>query len=246
MIGAVASVLLIVVATQHRSAMVAVAGSLLLWLTVLHKGRGPGAIGTPRLTLATLVLAGILVLVNSTVATPTLERFQALIQASEDPNSAWRLYSWGLLIAGFVQSPILGHGFGGNLPSFLFRGRAYGLDPTVPIGAHNSYLFLLFKEGIIGFGLAIAFAVSVFAFTLPRLRRMELGEDRWIAGAAMGAFAFVCLFAAFNVVLEGPFMGMFFWIYPALAEAILRNRTGVEAPVETAGMSVVPARAGTS
>src|SRR6266850_1973572 len=240
-LGAVACVLLIVVATQHRSAIVAIAGSLLLWLAILHKGRGPGAIGTPGLTLVTVLMAALFVLLNSHIAAPTLDRFRALIQSSEDPNSAWRLYSWGLMIAGIAQAPLLGHGFGGNLPSFLFHGQAYGLDPTVPIGAHNSYLFLLFKEGIIGFGLAVAFAASVFAFCLPRVHRNDSGEDRWIAGAAIGAFSFVCLFAAFNVVLEGPYMGMFFWIYPALAEAILRNGSRTDAPLETVGASLVPA-----
>jgi O-antigen ligase len=220
---ALASVMLIVVVTQHRSAVIALACALALWLLVLNRGRGRGAIGSRAATIALLVAAVLVVAIDWQTAIATLGRIRAIQGGAEEFNAVWRLYVWSLLVGGFLDSPLVGHGFGANLPAFLFRGVRYGFDPSVPVGAHNSYLFVLFKEGIVGAGLLLAYIVAVSRLVLSRIITRKERDETWIAGAAMGGFVFVALFAAFNVVLEGPYMGMFFWVYPALAEGVLRT-----------------------
>jgi len=200
---------------------------------VLNRGRGRGSIGSRAATIALLIAAALVVAVDWQTLIATLGRIRAIKGGPEEFNAVWRLYVWNLLVNGFRESPFVGHGFGANLPAFLFRGIGYGLDPNVPVGAHNSYLFVLFKEGILGAGLLLAYIVAISRLILGRLITRKAGEESWIAGAAMGGFLFVAVFAVFNVVLEGPYMGMFFWVYPALAEGVLR--TAAVPPREVVG-----------
>jgi len=224
-LGVLASLILAVVITQHRSAVIALACALALWLLVLCRWRGAGAIGSRTVTIALLVVAVLVVAIDQQTAMATLGRLRALGGAPEEFNAVWRLYLWGLLVNGFLDSPIVGHGFGANLPAFVFRGVRFGFDPSVALGAHNSYLFVLFKEGLIGATLLLGYIVSLFRLAVRRMATAH-ADDIWLAGAAMGGFVFVALFAAFNVVLEGPYMGIFFWVYPALAEGVLRTAHG--------------------
>jgi hypothetical protein len=43
-------------------------------------------------------------------------------------------------------------------------------------------------------------------------------ESRWVVSASLGALVFVAIFAAFNVVLEGPYMALLFWVFAGVAE----------------------------
>jgi len=213
----------IIVATQHRSAALALAASGAAWVTFLHRGRAPGSIGSPSrlILIGVAVMAAIALL--GTVGAATYSRLFESSPTTGDYNALWRLYLWKQLFQGFLGSPVVGHGFGANLPLFMFRGELYGDDPVVGVGSHNSYLFVLYKEGLIGLSFLILFSGLVFLRIRKGLRETKSVEGRWLASAFGAAFIFVAMYACFNVVLEGPYMGMFFWTYPALAEAALNR-----------------------
>lgn len=77
----------------------------------------------------------------------------------------------------------------------------YGID------FHNSHLAIFYRMGFIGF---VAYAYLI-VFSLIRLWK-KMGK-----GDSLSAVCFVFIFwflgvASFNVVLEGPFMGVIFWV----------------------------------
>lgn len=211
----------IIVATQHRSAALALAVAGVAWLLMFHQGRAPRSIGSPgrMFLVGALALAGIAAL--GALGTATFARLLGASPATGDYNALWRLYLWKQLFDGFLAAPIFGHGFGPNLPLFMFRSLLYGDDPVVGVGAHNSYLFVMYKEGLIGIGLILLYGATFLVRFRRGLRSATSIEGRWLASAFGASFVFVATYAGFNVVLEGPYMGMFFWMYPALAEAAL-------------------------
>lgn len=218
-VGALLSAFVIVIATQHRSAALALAASLLVWVLWFHRGRARSSVGNFR-SMLWLMMAGVVLLgVVPTIGAATIGRLQTIGTETGEFNSAWRLLYWGLLLAIALRSPIVGQGFGDNFPAFHFRGETYGLDPTAPAGVHNSFLFIFYKEGAIGLLLIVLFII----FVLLNVRKATTGPEQedvgWRQTAAGSALVFVCVFACFNVVLEGPYMGLFFWLYAALAVA---------------------------
>jgi len=226
--GACACLFTIVVATQHRSAALALAASLFLWLALFERGRSVHSIGSRKATIAIVVTGMILLLLMPEVGRLTAGRLRTIGSNLEEFNATWRLLYWGLLLTNIWQSPVLGFGFGDNLPVFQFRGVWFGLDPAAPAGVHNSFLFVWYKEGLVGLILLVGFSISVLWTVSRQLRGRSVRSELWQASAASSAFAFVAVFAFFNVVLEGPYMGIFFWIFAAMAElaVVLSGRAG--------------------
>jgi len=210
---------LIVVATQHRSAALGLLAALTIWILALHRGRGKGAIGAPLPLISLLCIAGLAVGLNSHVATNTLERLQTIDVKSLDFNVQWRLVVWGLLIKGFLASPIIGNGFGANFPVFHFHGQLFGIDPSISVGAHNSYLWVAYKEGLIGLLLLGLFIAYILTRGTWHVLTAADSAGRLCAAVGLAGFVYVLVYAAFNVVLEGPYMGMLFWLYAGIVEA---------------------------
>src|SRR6185503_3197680 len=159
--GAIASILVIVVATQHRSALIALLVALLAWAFFFERGRAQGSIGS-KSSIAMLLGVGCLaLLLTPQLMSSTIERARSISLNPEEVNARWRLFYWALLFARIHDQPIVGHGLGDNLPAFWFHGVKYGIDPDAPAGVHNSFLFVLYKEGIIGLGLLVVFLLWV-------------------------------------------------------------------------------------
>jgi O-antigen ligase len=215
---AIVAGLVIVVGTQHRSAAVALVSVLSLWVIWFSRFRGNGAVGSPHAAVLVALTGVAAVGVLPGVAVGTLERLTTIGTRFEEFNAAWRLLYWKLVLNGALASPVLGHGFGDNLPIFNFRGNTYGADPMTQAGVHNSFLFIFYKEGAIGLLLITVFICLVATRVWRSPRPVQKAGRLWGAAAATCAFLFTSVFACFNVVLEGPFMGTLFWMFAALVE----------------------------
>jgi hypothetical protein len=143
-------------------------------------------------------------------------------------NVRWRLAIWRYMLEQTAHDPVFGVGFG-RPTNFRWEGLTYDGRTGDPLnqqdvtGPHNSFVNLIFRTGALGFLslLALAAVAAVRLFRALR-RRRSVPLDRALLVAAASIFAAVCVIASFSVALEGPFMGMFFWIFLALALILSR------------------------
>ena len=137
-------------------------------------------------------------------------------------NSQWRLAIWHYMLKQTVHHPVLGVGFG-RPTAFFWHGNVYdaragnAADQQDVTGPHNSFVNLLFRMGLLGF-LALLALVAFGAFRVLRaLRSKQLVPlDRALLIATAASFIAVVVTASFSVALEGPYMGIFFWIFLGL------------------------------
>lgn len=130
--------------------------------------------------------------------------------------NAWRRHLWDQAIKGFLAAPWTGQGFGPRVVLTLRKNDSTDLgkggsaaihDGRWISGPHNSFLTVAFRMGFLGLiplallllGVAREFVISGF-------------RSRSALTAAAG-FAAVFLYAAFNVCLENPHQGDWFWVF---------------------------------
>jgi hypothetical protein len=166
------------------------------------------AIINPQVSLhrRTVSVEQIVLNLKSTISDSQMEQLQGTKQ--------WRLQWWNKIIIDTFNGPHFwqGRGFGINLAD------ADGFQVTADKSLrspHNSHLTVLARMGVPGFSLWILVQLSwlfsiVAAFLLSRARK----DHDW-AGifAFLGAYGIAFLTnAAFDVFLEGPMGGIWFWI----------------------------------
>lgn len=126
-------------------------------------------------------------------------------------NVKWRLMAWHDVLRQWLQEPFFGVGFGKAFisPSILRAG--WGHDPS-GIDPHNSLLAILYRMG--PFAL-MAFLWFILIVGKQALRLVaEAPEDRLQLLTVVIAASVVSVLgnSLFAVVLEGPYMGAFFWL----------------------------------
>jgi len=139
----------------------------------------------------------------------------------QQANARWRLSFWKFLLEESARRPFIGVGFG-RPSNFEWNGIHYDRrtgdpqDPFDVIAPHNSFLNLLYRTGLPGF-LALAAIMLLAVIRLVPVARRTRGEDKALAIWLLAAIAATTVAASFNVALEGPFMGIFFWAVLGLA-----------------------------
>jgi len=134
-------------------------------------------------------------------------------------NGAWRIDYWAYLARKTLYDPVFGAGFG-RPANFHWDGNVYDTRNDVDVESvsppHNSFMNLLYRTGLIGFGALVALLwVAVRGF-LRQLRATRTAD----LAALLALFAFICVVAFLNVALEGPYMAMFFWTVVGLMLAL--------------------------
>lgn len=132
-----------------------------------------------------------------------------------DGTKQWRLRWWGTIRGYTLEGPLFwsGKGFGVNLAvddDFVVGERSV---PTLR-SPHNAHLTILARSGVPGLGLWIAMLTAWFAalaggFLAARRRGQDdwAGLFVWVGCYALGAL----INASFDVALEGPMQGIWFW-----------------------------------
>jgi len=143
-----------------------------------------------------------------TIVVRTIERLSTIGNPEEDVNASWRMECWKQAAAYGLSHPILGAGFGPPLEVDLGYRVEHDVDP------HNSFVAILFRLGLPGlFGFLWFYFSTIRGVTTTR----EMSTQwRFLTGVALSANVAAAVFAFFNVALEGPYMGIPFWVSLAL------------------------------
>ena len=146
-------------------------------------------------------------------------------------NVHWRLSIWKFMLEKTAHDPVFGVGFG-RPTNFVWRGMIYDArtgDKTNSqdvTGPHNSFVNMLFRMGLLGLLPLLALLVIagirgwrvLVKWTLPAL-------DRAFALTSVAMVVAVAVAACFSVALEGPYIGLFFWLALGLVLALPRLLT---------------------
>ena len=128
-----------------------------------------------------------------------------------DGTKKWRLLWWEKIWTDTVHGPLFwtGRGFGVNLAV------ADGFDVIKELRSpHNGHMTVLARMGVPGFALWLAMlAVWMGSLGAEWLRARRAGRHRWMALFAFLAAYMVAILvnASFDVFLEGPMGGIWFW-----------------------------------
>jgi hypothetical protein len=133
-------------------------------------------------------------------------------------TKVWRLNWWNIIINDTIQGPNFwtGRGFGINLADADgFGGTADPRHPRPPTRSpHSVHMALLARAGVPGLVLWAVLLVSWFGMLMrAMLTARARGQEAWVE-----LFLFVVCYvmailinASFDVVLEGPMQGIWFW-----------------------------------
>jgi O-antigen ligase len=146
--------------------------------------------------------------------------------STSDANARWRIRNWRYAERMIKAHPLAGVGWQGEEepPSVCTTGCSVlnQGDPTVGPGAalHNSILAIGLRLGIPG--LVLFSWMTLLA--LVAARRASRGGDAELARWLCAVMLLVLFSAGTAVVLEGPYMGVFFWLACGMLLALARRQ----------------------
>lgn len=170
----------------------------------------------------------------------------------QDGSRAWRLAWWGTIVNYTFNGPYFwtGKGFGINLADDDgFQVGDVGLDSSLR-APHNGHMEILARSGVTGLGLWVLLNAVWLLTMLRALVRARRARD------ARGAGLFVWLIvlwaaalvnASFDVYLQGPHGGIWFWSVVGLGIALARevpaeSEQGVGTPDRATRLTTIAAR----
>jgi exopolysaccharide biosynthesis polyprenyl glycosylphosphotransferase len=182
-----------------------------------------------------------------TVTAAIRESFDPTSPSGMNANVRWRIAYWKFVIEQSAERPLLGTGFG-HAANFRWSNILYdarvgdAADPNDVTPPHNSFLNVLFRTGLLGLLPLVSLVGVAIWRTLRSLRRPLSVERRALLVGFVSLFAFVLVIANFNVALEGPYMGMFFWTILAVLLLAPRGATREANGVHSAAVARAGAR----
>lgn len=215
------------IATQSRGGTIAFLAAVVLAALLMNKARI-----IARILMISLVALGVAVALDVKVdfgseegdrslsAKQIVENLTSILSSSDegnlDDNKLWRLRWWSDIRDYTFHGPYFwsGKGFGVNL-SEADGYYADSSDGAPPLRSpHNAHMTILARAGIPGLCLWLLLGSSWF-FTMTKniyLARQR-NEDSW-AGFFIFVISYVTAIvinASFDVALEGPMLGIWFW-----------------------------------
>ncbi|HEY8792238.1 MAG TPA: O-antigen ligase family protein [Gaiellaceae bacterium] len=147
-------------------------------------------------------------------------------RSTSDLNARWRIGKWKYAKATILSHPWRGIGFRGQeVPVQVCSpscDRPTSPKPRPGAALHNSILAFGLRLGFPGLVAFALFVVAVLRATRRAARTAQADLARWLCAVNL-LFLFT---AAFAVVLEGPYMGVIFWITGGMVLAMpLVDRT---------------------
>jgi hypothetical protein len=148
--------------------------------------------------------------------TRVTESPEKFIFHGEDENSdergtsgtlAWRKHLWNQALDGYHAAPLMGQGFAKRIVETLIWGSLAKMDGNWISGPHNSFLAIAFRMGIIGiFFLFCAIGIALYIGIINR-------KFNPISTLIFAGFIGIFAYANFNVCLENPQAGIWFWFF---------------------------------
>lgn len=141
---------------------------------------------------------------------------------SIDGNSTWRLVLWKEVIVDHFPVNILGLGFGTPMMKY-FPVQDYSKIPSLPyvIGAHNSFVYLFGRLGIVYLFLMCIIYRAIFKDYFYHKTYYYFNKSILI----FWSFFAITIIALFNPVLESPiFSGVYWLILGLVARCIIKRK----------------------
>jgi hypothetical protein len=157
-----------------------------------------------------------------------------------DGSREWRLAWWDTIVQYTVNGPYFwtGKGFGINLADADgFQVGAVGLDDSLR-APHNGHMEILARSGVPGLALWVLLNVVWLLMMLRALVRSRRAGDALGSGVIVWLtvlWGAALMNAAFDVYLQGPHGGIWFWAVVGLGIALART-----APVASESPSPTP------
>ena len=206
---------------QHRSLLLAMMGGLVFVFALINKAR--------RFKYIVFALCGLLLILSidyfagvlsaNILVKGTLERASTILTPKEEPNSLHRMAMWSEVLDRTTEKPLWGEGFGPPF-SMFFGSRFYDYSENRLL-PHNSFVWILNRMGMIGFGIFFFLILTFYLIAIRAYKSMNPGKFKAYLLALMSCHVCISIYAFFNVVLEGPYMGIFFWIIMGLTVALI-------------------------
>jgi len=131
-------------------------------------------------------------------------------------DTQWRLKRWEQAFDQDIKThPLTGIGFGDPVIADQATRQAYeSVGEIAPrIDPHNSFIAFAARMGIPAFILLLLFEVMVFRSATRAIRANVGAAPRALVSWLLGCQLMTAGHAFFTVVLEGPYMGLFFWLF---------------------------------
>ncbi|OAI55275.1 hypothetical protein AYO48_04030 [Gaiella sp. SCGC AG-212-M14] len=225
----VAIAILDIAAGEVRSVWVAIPIALAVAVGVTRvDARLIGRLGT----LGVALIAGLAI---ASVAAPT--RVDALATeatsiynhggaTASDANARWRVTAAQDAISRIENHPAFGVSL--DAPS-AYHTNSDGTISTADI--HNSFIDLVLRLGLVGGVCVLVFQLAVIQSARRIARRAASDTSAALATWLLSCQLLTGVHALFTVVLEGPYMGLFYWMLGGvlIAMACVRNGRDVQA-----------------
>src|ERR1700687_17162 len=220
---------MMMVSASSRNALLAIVLPLTFAVLVLGKVRELAAVFVVGLTILATAYAVETTFTDYREARATSERSLSARQivnnvvsivgeggGQTEGTKTWRLEWWNIILANTMFGPNfwIGRGFGLNLADA--DGFRDGDHPDLPAlrSPHNVHMTMLARAGVPGAALWLGLLTSWFAMMmLSMLTARRHGQTEW-AGLFLFASCYAASFvinASFDVALEGPMQGIWFW-----------------------------------
>lgn len=150
-----------------------------------------------------------------------LERVTSTVDIDYASNRA-RLMRWGQAISMFLQSPILGHGYGAF--AMLYEEDVSLVGSYIAqfqLGAHSEYLQVMAEMGIVGLVVWIWLNFAFLRYGFRSLSRIEDGFYRSVVIGLMAAEISLMVHFIVNNLLNGDAIGVPFWGIYGLLPAVV-------------------------
>lgn len=162
------------------------------------------------------------------VYSAVVERISSTVDVNYASNRA-RLMRWGQAVTMFLESPILGKGYGAF--AMLYEedvGLVGSYVAQFQLGAHSEYLQVMSELGIVGLAVWIWLNFAFLQYGFRAVKRIEDSFYRSIIIGLMAAEISLMVHFVVNNLLNGDAIGVPFWgiygLLPAVVQIAERER----------------------
>lgn len=204
-----------------RSTWVALAVSLVFLLIISAKKQRKST-----LSVVVGIFAGVLILIlgYSYFSNPVIFRelsmeaqsiYDINMSTSSAANTKWRVETTRIGLQRVLQNP-LGDGFG--RPAAIWETMSGG---NIEVDYHNSHLSLLVRTGVLGFLIYLCINALFYYRALQFCVRTDKPLHRAYMTGILAGHMSIAINSMFFMVLQGPYMGIFYWIFMGLGIALI-------------------------
>ncbi len=161
-----------------------------------------------------------------------IERVSSAVDVSYASNRA-RLLRWGQAVVMFLESPILGKGYGAFAMLYEEDVALVGsYTAQYQLGAHSEYLQVMAELGIVGLSVWIWLNIAFLRYGFRALKTIDDGFYRSVVIGLMAAEISLMVHFTVNNLLNGDAIGIPFWgiygLLPAVVQMAAREKTSPE------------------